>query len=136
MSTTAFRSIVSAPGFALGVRCDDDEISGIEFLEPQAARAADCALAAEAERQLTRWLADPAFSFSLPLRPSGTHFQRRVWAGIAAIPTGQTQTYGQLAAQLKNAVKALTVARVSGRRLVDCACSHLSTTKASPCHLS
>lgn len=107
MSTAAFRSIVGAPGFALGVRCDDDEISSIEFLEPQSARAADCALAAEAEHQLTQWLANPAFSFSLPLRPSGTPFQRLVWAGIAAIPRGQTRTYGQLAAELKNAPRAI-----------------------------
>ena len=49
----------------------------------------------------------PAFNFGLPLRPSGTAFQRRVWAQIAAIPNGQTHTYGELAKALKNAPRAV-----------------------------
>ena len=40
-------------------------------------------------------------------RCAGTHFQRRVWAEIAAIPLGQTHTYGQLAKSLKNAPRAV-----------------------------
>jgi hypothetical protein len=67
MSTAHYQAIVAAPGFALGVQCDDDEISLIEFLEPQPERAADAPLAAEAARQLHAWLADPAFVFGLPL---------------------------------------------------------------------
>lgn len=107
MSTADYQAIVAAPGFALGVQCDDDEISLIEFLEPQAERAADGPLAAEAARQLHAWLADPAFVFGLPLKPAGTAFQRRVWAQIAAIPTGTTRTYGELAQSLNNAPRAV-----------------------------
>ncbi len=107
MSTAHYQAIVAAPGFALGVQCDDDEISLIEFLEPQPERAADAPLAAEAARQLHAWLADPAFVFGLPLKPAGTAFQRRVWAQIAAIPTGATRTYGELAQSLNNAPRAV-----------------------------
>ncbi|MCK6389508.1 MAG: methylated-DNA--[protein]-cysteine S-methyltransferase [Azonexus sp.] len=103
----SFRTVLSAPGFSLGIACTDDEITGIEFLEPRPALAPDCALAAEAASQLQRWLADPHAVFSLPLRPAGTAFQRLVWAGISAIPRGQTQTYGQLALRLKNAPRAV-----------------------------
>ena len=107
MSTAHYQAIVAAPGFALGVQCDDDEINLIEFLEPQPERAADGPLAAEAARQLHAWLADPAFVFGLPLKPAGTAFQRRVWAQIAAIPTGATRTYGELAQSLNNAPRAV-----------------------------
>jgi len=107
MNSVHYQAIVAAPGFALGVHCDDDEITGIDFLEPQPEQAPVTALAAEAVRQLHAYLADPGFVFGLPLRPAGTAFQRRVWEQISAIPAGQTNTYGQLAKNLKNAPRAV-----------------------------
>ena len=108
MSTAAaYQAIVDAPGFALGVRCNDDAITGIEFLEPCPARPPSTLLAAEAVRQLQAYLADPRFVFGLPLQAAGTPFQRRVWAEIAAIPLGRVGTYGQLAKNLKNAPRAV-----------------------------
>ncbi|MFY9722877.1 MAG: methylated-DNA--[protein]-cysteine S-methyltransferase [Azonexus sp.] len=107
MAASSYNAIVSAPGFSLGVHCTDDEITAIDFLEPRPAQAPTTPLAAEAVRQLQAYLDDPAFEFSLPLRPSGTPFQRRVWTQIAAIPPGRTDTYGQLAKMLKNAPRAV-----------------------------
>ena len=107
MAASSYNAIVSAPGFSLGVHCTDDEITAIDFLEPQPAQPPTTSLAAEAVRQLQAYLDDPAFEFSLPLRPSGTPFQRRVWTQIAAIPPGRTDTYGQLAKMLKNAPRAV-----------------------------
>lgn len=118
-----FAAIVAAPGFALGVRCTDDEVTGIEFLEPCPEQAPETALAAEAVRQLRAYLADPAFAFGLPLRPAGTPFQRRVWAQIAAIPAGETRSYGELAKSLKNAPRA-----------VGQACGANPYPLAVPCH--
>jgi methylated-DNA-[protein]-cysteine S-methyltransferase len=107
MAASSYNAILGAPGFSLGVRCSDDEITAIDFLEPQPAQPPTVPLAAEAVRQLQAYLNDPAFEFSLPLRPSGTPFQRKVWAQIAAIPPGRTDTYGQLAKLLKNAPRAV-----------------------------
>ena len=102
-----YQSVVAAPGFALGVRCDDEEIIEIEFIEARPELAPANPLAAEAVRQLYAYLADPAFAFGLPLRPSGTAFQRRVWGEIAAIPSGATLTYGEVAKNLRNAPRAV-----------------------------
>ena len=107
MSGTAYNAIVSAPGFALGVQCSDDEITHIDFLEPQAGQPANTPLAGEAARQLKAYLLNPSFEFGLPLRPSGTTFQRRVWSQIATIPSGKTNSYGQLAKTLNNAPRAV-----------------------------
>lgn len=103
----SWQAIVAAPGFALGLRCDDDCLQRIEFLPPQPAQAPDRPLAAEAARQLAAWLNDPTTPFSLPLLAQGTPFQRRVWHEISAIPLGQTRSYGQLAENLKNAPRAV-----------------------------
>jgi methylated-DNA-[protein]-cysteine S-methyltransferase len=102
-----YQAIIAAPIFCLGVRCDQSEIHAIEFLEPRLESVPENALAAEATRQLRAYLADPDFSFGLPLRASGTAFQRRVWEQIAAIPNHQTRTYGQLAKFLHNAPRAV-----------------------------
>ena len=107
MTETKYQAVVAAPGFALGVQCGDDEVTAIDFIEPRPEQAPSTPLAAEATRQLHAYLADPNFAFNLPLRPAGTTFQRRVWAEIATIPSGETHTYGQLAKSLKNAPRAV-----------------------------
>ena len=107
MAEATYQAVVAAPGFALGVQCSDEEITAIDFIEPRPEQAPTTPLAAEAARQLHAYLTNPDFAFSLPLRPAGTTFQRRVWEQIAAIPNGQTHTYGQLAKNLKNAPRAV-----------------------------
>jgi methylated-DNA-[protein]-cysteine S-methyltransferase len=103
----AYQAVVAAPGFCLGVRCDEQEIHGISFLPPVAEVAPANLLAAEAARQLAAYLADAEYALVLPLRPAGTSFQRRVWQQIAAIPTHQTRTYGEVARALHNAPRAV-----------------------------
>ena len=39
-------------------------------------------------------------SFDLPTAPEGTSFQLRVWQALAAIPYGETVSYGELARRL------------------------------------
>ena len=40
---------------------------------------------------------------AVPLAPTGTNFQKRVWEAMDAIPYGATRTYGHLAATLRGA---------------------------------
>ena len=47
--------------------------------------------------QLKEYFDRKRTKFDLPLRPSGTDFQERVWREIARIPFGKTLTYGELA---------------------------------------
>ncbi|MGE5385761.1 MAG: methylated-DNA--[protein]-cysteine S-methyltransferase [Betaproteobacteria bacterium] len=107
MKNPSYSAIVSAPTFSLGVICDQDWITEIRFLEPQPEVAPKTPLAAEAVRQLRGWLENPDFDFGLPLKPSGTTFQRRVWEQISSVPAGQTKTYGEVAKALHNAPRAV-----------------------------
>ncbi len=43
----------------------------------------------------------------LPLRPGGSAFQKRVWEAMAAIPSGWTRSYGDLARELDSAAQAV-----------------------------
>jgi methylated-DNA-[protein]-cysteine S-methyltransferase len=104
---TPFQAVVAAPLFCLGIRCDEIEIFGLEFLPPCPERAPANALAAEAVRQLRAYFADADSALLLPLRPAGTRFQRRVWDEIARIPSHQTKSYGELAKAIKSAPRAV-----------------------------
>ncbi len=102
-----YQAIFGAPGFSVGVRCDEREIHSITYLEPCPDIAPKNALAARAVRQLQHYFVAADFAFDLPLRASGTVFQRRVWDAISAIPCHQTRSYGELAKALHNAPRAV-----------------------------
>jgi methylated-DNA-[protein]-cysteine S-methyltransferase len=123
MNAKAYAAVLSAPTFSIGIECNADEITGIDYLEPQAEITPKTPLAKEAVRQLRAWLADPAFEFGLPLAPAGTHFQRKVWERISAIPAGRTMSYGEVAAAIR-----------SGPRAVGNACGANPYPIVVPCH--
>src|SRR6185436_10607509 len=50
-----------------------------------------------AARELGEYFAGRRRSFSVPLRPEGTAFQRAVWRELLTIPFGETRSYGQIA---------------------------------------
>lgn len=64
-------------------------------------------------------------AFDLPLDIRGTAFQRRVWQALRTIPPGETQTYGEVAAQLGSPTAVRAVAR---------ACGANALAVAIPCH--
>ncbi len=80
-------------------------------------------LVAKAYAQITQYLQKPSIRLNLPIEPHGTAYQQRVWQAIAAIPLGQTRTYGHLAHQIG-----------SGPRAVANACGANHLTLLIPCH--
>ena len=58
------------------------------------------AVLAEAQRQLRAYFDGELEDFDLPLAPTGTAFQRRVWHELEQIPYGETASYGEIAARL------------------------------------
>ena len=73
----------------------------------------DKAPGATARRQLLAYFAGEQRNFDLPLAPTGTAFQRRVWTALLAIPYGETRTYGEIAAQLGKPSAARAVGRAN-----------------------
>ena len=54
-------------------------------------------LLTEAARQLEEYFAGVRRDFDLPLRPSGTEFQLRVWEALRKIPYGAVASYSDVA---------------------------------------
>ncbi len=103
----AYSAVLSAPTFSIGIRCNADAVTEIAYLEPRSEIKPQTPLAKEAVRQLRAYLKDPQFTFSLPLAPAGTDFQRKVWQGIAAIGPGRTRSYGELAEGIGSSPRAV-----------------------------
>ena len=73
----------------------------------------------EATRQLAEYFAGRRRAFDLPLAPSGTDFQRQVWAALAEIPYGETRSYGQIAAAIGRPGASRAVGMANGRNPVS-----------------
>ncbi len=65
--------------------------------------------------QLAEYFAGRRTAFDLPLAPSGTDFQRRVWREIAKVPPGRTTTYAAIAARAGAAGSARAAGAATGR---------------------
>jgi len=72
-----------------------------------------------AGEQLTAYFERRRRSFSLPLAPVGTPFQRRVWAELQRIPYGETLAYSELARRAGNPRAIRAAGAANGRNPIS-----------------
>lgn len=84
--------------------------AGAHPLEPPPAWRQDRAPFATVIEQLEEYFAGARREFSVPLAPRGTPFQLGVWRSLRTIPFGETISYGELAARLGSAPRAVGAA--------------------------
>ncbi|MEK6976075.1 MAG: methylated-DNA--[protein]-cysteine S-methyltransferase [Candidatus Thermoplasmatota archaeon] len=65
---------------------------GVAFVERQSEPVLEAAAS-----QLDEYARGKRQDFDIPLRPSGTQFQRAVWDALATIPYGEVRTYAEVA---------------------------------------
>jgi methylated-DNA-[protein]-cysteine S-methyltransferase len=65
--------------------------------------------------ELAEYFAGARRTFTVPLAPAGTAFQRAAWAALTAIPYGATCTYAEQAAALDNPRAVRAVGGANGR---------------------
>ena len=66
---------------------------GVKYDDPEG----ETPLTHQAAAELDEYFAHKRRSFTVPLSPHGTEFQRAVWKALRDIPYGQTRTYGEIA---------------------------------------
>lgn len=67
------------------------------------------------QRELDAYFAGRLRRFAVALDASGTDFQKRAWAALAAIPYGETRSYGQQAHAIGRPQAARAVGAANGR---------------------
>jgi methylated-DNA-[protein]-cysteine S-methyltransferase len=103
-----YQAKLATPFAVLGIRTNGDWLTGIEYLPLDTPPLVfQNELAKEVCKQLQAYLVNPGFVFDLSLHISGTNHQRRVWQAIKTIPSGSTSSYGDIAAKLYSAPRAV-----------------------------
>ena len=69
--------------------------------------------------ELAEYFAGARRTFTVPVSPAGTDFERRAWDALRAIPFGQTRSYGQQAAAMGDAKAVRAVGRANGRNTIN-----------------
>lgn len=69
----------------------------------------------QARGELDAYFAGKLRTFSVPLAPRGTDFQKRAWAALLSIPYGETRSYGQQAAAIGRPTAVRAVGAANGK---------------------
>lgn len=113
----------------IGRICISDDGKGISLITLGEEENSECyeetGLIKMAYTQLSEYLAGKRFSFDVPLSVSGTLFQEAVWQALLEIPYGSTNSYSQLASNIK---------RPKSSRAVGGACNKNPVMIMIPCH--
>jgi methylated-DNA-[protein]-cysteine S-methyltransferase len=83
----------------------------------------------QAVRELDEYFSGDLRTFSVPLCPSGTAFERSIWRLLTQIPYGHTRSYGELAHAVGGEDADWTLARTVGT-----AVGHNPIGVVIPCH--
>jgi len=72
-----------------------------------------------AREQLEAYFAGELRAFDLPLAPSGTAFQQKVWQALRDIPYAQTESYGALAKRIDSPKASRAVGMANGHNPIS-----------------
>jgi len=114
-----YNAYYNSPIGLIRIEASDRGLLAVSFLEegdgprPGERPANDLALAAAA--QLEAYFAGNRRQFDLPLCPSGTEFQKKVWEQLVQVPFGKTDTYSGIAHRLSSPLSVRAVGAANGR---------------------
>ncbi len=101
----------------IGISEENDFITNLYLPDGSAntAENGDSPLIREAFRRLEQYFNGSLKEFSLPLKPKGTAFMRKVWKALCTVPYGETASYKDIAAMINNPKAARAVGQANNR---------------------
>jgi len=97
-------TVVDSPVGELLLCGDGEALTGVYFSpfeRPDGEPDDHDPVLADTRQQLKEYFAGEREEFDLPMAPSGTGFQLRVWAALLEIPYATTTSYGEIARRLE-----------------------------------
>jgi methylated-DNA-[protein]-cysteine S-methyltransferase len=124
---------IDTPIGVIALWADDAWLTGLRILPNQRgqADAPNHPVLCDAMTQLRDWFGGTRTSFDLPLMPLDTSEGEALRAGIAAIPYGETRTYGAVASRTGSVARAVGQACKTNRFPVIIPC-HRVTSASGP----
>jgi methylated-DNA-[protein]-cysteine S-methyltransferase len=113
------RCFKSPLGWMLAVE-EDGALIGLDFVEEEIQDARDDSpVLMMTQTQVTEYFASLRERFEVPIKLSGTDFQKKVWARLMEIPYGQTRSYGQIAAEIGQPKASRAVGQANNRNPIS-----------------
>ncbi len=104
----SYQAKIRTPFAVLGIRTEEDWLTEIDYLPLNTPlMLPKTPLAKEVSEQLCAYLSNPRYRFDLSLHISGTVHQKRVWALIQDVQSGQTCSYADIASKIYSAPRAV-----------------------------
>ncbi len=94
---------------------DENGISVISILSEGEVSTTIPQILQEAVQQLHHYFEGKITDFDFPINPSGTEFQKKVWAELLKIPFGKTMSYMDLSKKLGDVKAIRAVASANGK---------------------
>ena len=117
--------LIDSPVGLLTLRAEDGALTAILFGDQRTGLPGSDQILDQAEAELKEYFAGERKEFTVPVRLTGTEFQKKVWAALAEIPYGRTATYGEIAAR---------IGKPKACRAVGTANHHNPVPIIVPCH--
>ena len=115
-TTFEYIRIITTPLGDMIAAADENAIISLDFTEDAShLQNSDLPLLLRLEEELSEYFAGQRKTFTLPLNPQGTPFQKRVWETLCTIGYGETISYAQEAEQFGNPKAIRAVASANGR---------------------
>ena len=92
--------LTDSPVGLLTLRAEDGALTAILFGDQRTGLPGSNQILDQAEAELKEYFVGERKEFAVPVRLTGTEFQKKVWAALAEIPYGGTATYGEIAARI------------------------------------
>ena len=105
---------LATPLGTLRLTATDVGLRSVGFVEDDHSRADDHPVLNQASVQLREYFAGQRTTFTVPLDPRGTAFQRAVWRHLGTIPSGRTASYADIARAVGKPRGSQAVGRANG----------------------
>lgn len=93
---TFFESIFPSPLWNLTAIASETHLVELRFAEwsdDSSLESRDVPILLQVEKELSEYFSGKRKSFSIPLAPEGTDFQKQAWKALEKIPYGETRSY-------------------------------------------
>lgn len=102
LSEPLYTAYADSPLGLLMIRASDQAIIELLPVSRKEQEIRENSLTSQCRKELSQYFAGKRKNFTLPLRPRGTPFQKKIWTVLQTIPYGCTMTYKEIAEKAGN----------------------------------
>lgn len=82
--------------------CEDESLVSLKLVSEKTNRESESKTSREVKSQILEYLDGSRKTFNIPIKLTGTDFQKKVYEETLKIPYGSTKTYGGIASSIGN----------------------------------